>query len=76
MGATGAWVPAEIWQWVLGTRPDKSSILLKGKKCSKLDNEKPFKDEKHQIWGVYCKSKDFGGRDPTIDPTINPLIIH
>ena len=27
-GATGARAPAEIWQWVQGTRPDKGAILV------------------------------------------------
>ena len=31
-GATGARAPAEFWQWVKGTRPDKGAILVNSKK--------------------------------------------
>ena len=31
MGATGAWAPAEIYQWVPCTRPDRGAILPKSR---------------------------------------------
>ena len=37
-GATGAWAPAEIWQRVQGTRPDKGAVLLNKKNGPKLDH--------------------------------------
>ena len=33
-GATGARAPAEIWQRVQGTRPDKGAILVNSKKST------------------------------------------
>ena len=33
-GATGARAPAEIWQRVQGTRPDKDAILVNSKKST------------------------------------------
>ena len=38
-GATGAWAPAEIWQQVSDTRPDKGAI--NNNKCSKTVKNTP-----------------------------------
>ena len=54
-GAIGAWLPADIWQWVQATDPDKGAKLLNRKKLSKskcLTGGKPsFIDEQYQIRG-------------------------
>ena len=37
--ATGAKVPAEIWQQVPGTRPEKGAIILNYKYAPKVDKD-------------------------------------
>ena len=50
-GATGAWAPAEIWQRVQGTRPDKGAILVNSKKLLQNLSKPSFKDKQYRIVG-------------------------
>ena len=67
-GATGAWAPAKIWQWVQGTRPDEDALLLNKKNATNwvLGISKPYiKYELYQIWvKMFCKNKIFEIRGP------------
>ena len=55
-GATGARAPAEIWQRVPSTHPEKDATLLKSTKCSKIrslnQDKSSLKVQKYQIPGT------------------------
>ena len=60
-GATGARAPAEIWQRVQGTRPDKAAIIVNSKKSTpKLKVNHLSKIKQYRI-------VVFEGRDSKID---------
>ena len=54
VGATGALAPAEIWQRMAGTHPEKGAILQNNTKCSKT-SEGAWRSQRPLGWPTSIK---------------------